>query len=82
MTATGQGKWRVIVENSRMIEMGQQEELIGPVTDEFDSLDAALEYACEKRKIYRVTVEGPDGVAMDEEELARRCADQAKVIWA
>ena len=38
--------------------------------------DDALEYACEKRKSlhYRVTVEGPNGVAMDEEELARCCA--------
>ena len=64
------GKWRVVVRN------------FSPVTniDEFDSFDAALEFACEKRKIkhYKVTVEGPDGVAMDEKELARRCADQAK----
>ena len=66
MTATGQGKWRVMVQR------------VAPVTytDEFDNLDAALKYACEKRKLlhYRVTVEGPNGVAMDEEELARCCA--------
>jgi hypothetical protein len=66
MTATGQRKWRVTVQR------------IAPVTytDEFDNLDAALEYACEKRKMlhYRVTVEGPNGVVMDEEELARCCA--------
>ena len=31
---------------------------------------------CEKRKIkhYKVTVEGPDGVAIDDEDLARCCA--------
>ena len=57
-----------------MIEMGQQEELIGPVTDEFDFFDGALEYACGKRKIYRVTVMGPDGVAIDDEDLSRCCA--------
>jgi hypothetical protein len=69
MTATGRGKWRVTMENSSVIQM-----------DEFNSFDAALELACEKRKIkhYKVSVEGPDGVAMDEKELARRCADQAK----
>jgi hypothetical protein len=63
MTAR-QGKWRVTVENSSVIQM-----------DEFNSFDAALELACEKRKIkhYNVTVEGPHGV-MDEEELARYCA--------
>ena len=78
MTATGQGKWRVTVQNKATMEMGAQGELIGPVTyaNRFDYLDAALEYACEKRKIlqYQVTVEGPNGVAMDEEELARCCA--------
>ena len=44
--------------------------------DEFNSFDAALEHACEKRKIkhYKVTVEGPDGVAIDDEDLARCCA--------
>ena len=77
MTATNKGKWRVTVENSSTMVMGAQGELIGPVTstDEFDSLDAALKLACEKRKIrfYKVTVEGPHGV-MDEEELARCCA--------
>jgi hypothetical protein len=70
MIATGRGKWRVTVQR------------IAPVTytDEFDNLDAALKYACEKRKLlhYRVTVEGPDGVVLDEEELARRCTDRAK----
>jgi hypothetical protein len=57
------------MENSSVIQM-----------DEFNSFDAALELACEKRKIkhYKITVEGPDGAAMDEEELARRCTDQAK----
>jgi hypothetical protein len=59
-------RWRVTVQR------------IAPVTytDEFDFLDDALEYACEKRKLlhYKVTVEGPDGVALDEEELARCCA--------
>jgi len=75
MTVTRQGKWRVTVENKSMIEMGAQWE-IGPVTEQFNSLDAALEFACEKRKIkdYKITVEGPDGVALDEEELARCCA--------
>ena len=65
MTATGRGKWRVTMENSSVIQM-----------DEFNSFDAALEHACEKRKIkdYKITVEGPGGVAMDEEELARCCA--------
>ena len=66
MTATGQGKWRVTVQR------------VAPVTytDEFDSLDAALELACEKRKLlhYKVTIVGPDGVALDEEDLARCCA--------
>ena len=65
MTAR-QGKWRVTVRNT------------GPVTniDEFDYFDDALELACEKRKLkhYRVTVEGPDGVALDDEDLARCCA--------
>ena len=83
MTATGQGKWRVMVEN---FSTSAQQELTKPVTniDEFDYLDDALEFACEKRKIkhYKVTVEGPDGVAMDEEELGRRCVAQSKVIWA
>jgi hypothetical protein len=43
--------------------------------DEFDSFDAALKFACEKSKIkhYTVTVEGPDGVAIDDEDLARCC---------
>jgi hypothetical protein len=65
MAVDRQGKWRVTTENSSVIQM-----------DEFNSFDAALELACEKRKIkhYTVTVEGPDGVALDEEELARRCA--------
>ena len=65
MTATGQGRWRVTMENSSVIQM-----------DEFNSFDAALEHACEKRKIkhYKVTVEGPDGVAIDDEDLARCCA--------
>jgi hypothetical protein len=57
---------------------------VAPVTytDEFDNIDAALEYACEKHKLlhYKVTVMGPDGVAIDEQELAQRCADQARVI--
>ena len=65
MTAR-QGKWRVAVRN------------FSPVTniDEFDSFDAALEFACEKRKTkhYTVSVEGPDGVAIDDEDLARCCA--------
>jgi len=62
MTATGQGKWRVMVQR------------VAPVTytDEFDNLDAALKYACEKRKL--LPVEGPDSVALDEEELGRCCA--------
>ena len=76
MTAR-QGKWLVTVENSSTMVMGAQGELIGPVTstDEFDSLDAALKLACEKRKIrfYKVTVEGPDGVVMAEDDLARCC---------
>ena len=50
MTATGQGKWRVTVENSSITEMGAQEKLIGTYTHEFDSLDAALELAWEKYK--------------------------------
>jgi hypothetical protein len=78
MAATGQRKWRVTVRNVSTMEMGAQQELTGPITyaQGFDALDAALEFACEKRKIlrYKVTVEGPDGVAMDEEELARCCA--------
>ena len=50
------------MENSSVIQM-----------DEFNSFDAALEHACEKRKLlhYKVTIEGPDGVALDEEALAR-----------
>ena len=69
MAVDRRGKWRVTMENSSVIQM-----------DEFNSFDAALELACEKRKIkhYKITVERPDGVAMDEEELARRCTDQAK----
>ena len=65
MTAIGKGRWRVTMENSSVIQM-----------DEFDSFDAALEHACEKRKIkhYSVTVEGPDGVTIDDEDLARYCA--------
>ena len=80
MTETGQGKWRVTVQDKSTIEMGAQEELLGPVMDEFDSLDAALEFAWEKYKAlhYKVTVEGPDGV-MSEEELVRRyCAARSK----
>jgi len=73
-----QRKWRVTVRNFSTMEMGAEGELTGLVTiiDEFNSFDAALELACEKRKIkhYRVTVEGPDGVAIDDEDLARRCA--------
>jgi len=70
MTAR-QGKWRVTVRNFSTMETGAVTNIY-----EFDSFDAALEYACEKRKIlqYQVTVEGPNGVAMDEEELARCCA--------
>jgi hypothetical protein len=53
------------------MEMGAERELTGPVTiiDEFNSFDAALVLACEKRKIkhYTVTVEGPDGVTMDDD---------------
>ena len=78
MTATGQRKWRVTVRNFSKMEMGVEQELTGPVTiiDEFNSFDAALELACQKRKIkhYTVTVEGPDGVAIDDEDLARCCA--------
>jgi hypothetical protein len=80
MTATEQGKWRVTVENSSIIEMGAQEELIGTYTHEFDSLDAALEFAWEKYKTlhHKVTVEAPDGI-MSEEELVRRyCAARSK----
>jgi hypothetical protein len=50
--------------------------------DEFDSFDAALEFACENARYTESLLRGPDGVAMDEEELARRCVAQAKVIWA
>ena len=80
MTETGQGKWRVTVQDKSTIEMGAQEELLGPVMDEFDSLDAALEFAWEKYKIlhHKVTVEAPDGI-MSEEELVRRyCAARSK----
>ena len=53
MTATGQRKWRVTVRNFSKMEMGVEQELTGPVTiiDEFNSFDAALELACQKRKI-------------------------------
>ena len=52
MTATGQRKWRVTVRNFSKMEMGVEQELTGPVTiiDEFNSFDAALELACQKRK--------------------------------
>jgi len=70
MTAR-QGKWRVTVRNFSTMETGTVTNIY-----EFDSFDAALEYACEKRKIlhHTVTVMGPDGVAIDEEDLARCCA--------
>ena len=70
MTAR-QGKWRVTVRNFSTMETGAVTNI-----DEFDSFDAALEFACEKRKTkhYIVTVEGPDGVAIDDEDLARCCA--------
>ena len=77
MTAR-QGKWLVTVENSSTMVMDAQQQVTGPVTsvDEFDSLDAALKLACEKRKIrfYKVTLEGPGGMVMTEDELARCCA--------
>ena len=59
MTAR-QGKWRVTVRNFSTMETGAVTNIY-----EFDSFDAALEYACEKRKIlhHTVTVMGPDGHA-------------------
>ena len=70
MTAR-QGKWRVTVRNFSTMETGAVTNIY-----EFDSFDAALELACEKCKIlhHTVTVMGPDGVAIDEEDLARCCA--------
>ena len=66
MTAITRGKWRVTAQDAipRAITF-----------DEFDSLEAALKFACQKRSIpyQKVIVEDPDGKVMSEAELAQRC---------
>ena len=66
MTAIMRGKWRVTTQDavSRAIRH-----------DEFDSLEATLEFACHKRSIsyHKVIVEDPDGKMISEAELAQRC---------
>ncbi len=78
MTATGQGKWRVDVQNFNVKKPGPSGELTEPVSysESFDSFERALEYAREQRLMhhYRVVlIEGPNGVSMDEDEIAQQC---------
>jgi hypothetical protein len=79
MTSPERGKWRVEVQNTSVMEMDNQAQPTVPVTtyDSFDSLEAALKFACDKRLIlhHKVTIQTPDGAVMNEEELAQHCAE-------